>query len=256
MTRKGGASSYVVPSIVTCRSCIASSSAACVFGGARLISSESKRFVKIGPGRNSKSPSRWFQIDAPVTSEGMRSGVNWMRVKRMLSTCANERAARVFARPGKSSSSTCPLARKPQSTSSSACRFPTIARSTSSSTRALSSWTCSSSTLDPLQGLDDLLELAGRDAASEAVLGWRTVRPHELPRDLAEDVPRRLRLVVEGDAAPGGEELGRERPESRAKPVVEVERAGDAQMCLLLDPLERLGDRPPPAAAPLGSARV
>ena len=30
--------------------------------------------MKIGPGRNSKSPSRWFQIDEPVTSEGMRSG--------------------------------------------------------------------------------------------------------------------------------------------------------------------------------------
>ena len=37
--------------------------------------------MKIGPGRNSKSASRWFQIDDPVTSEGMRSGVNWMRAK-------------------------------------------------------------------------------------------------------------------------------------------------------------------------------
>ena len=56
--------------------------------------------MKIGPGRNSKSPSRWFQIDEPVTSDGMRSGVNWMRANRMLSTRANERAASVFARPG------------------------------------------------------------------------------------------------------------------------------------------------------------
>jgi hypothetical protein len=56
--------------------------------------------VKIGPGRNSKSASRWFQIEEPVTSEGMRSGVNWMRANRMLSTCANERAASVFASPG------------------------------------------------------------------------------------------------------------------------------------------------------------
>ena len=45
----------VTPSIVTCRSCIASSSAACVFGGARLISSPSRRLAKTGPGRNSKS---------------------------------------------------------------------------------------------------------------------------------------------------------------------------------------------------------
>ena len=49
-TRNGRSSGRVTPSIVTCRSCIASSSAACVFGGARLISSASSRFVKIGPG--------------------------------------------------------------------------------------------------------------------------------------------------------------------------------------------------------------
>ena len=35
---------------MTCRSSIASSSAACVFGGVRLISSASSRFVKTGPG--------------------------------------------------------------------------------------------------------------------------------------------------------------------------------------------------------------
>ncbi len=58
MTRKGRSSRCVSPSIVTWRSCIASSSAACVFGGARLISSARRRFVKIGPGRNSKSTSR------------------------------------------------------------------------------------------------------------------------------------------------------------------------------------------------------
>ena len=46
----GRSSGRVTPSVVTCRSCIASSSAACVFGGARLISSASRRLVKIGPG--------------------------------------------------------------------------------------------------------------------------------------------------------------------------------------------------------------
>ena len=56
--------------------------------------------MKIGPERNSKSPSRWFQIDEPVTSEGIRSGVNWTREKSMLIACANDRAASVFARPG------------------------------------------------------------------------------------------------------------------------------------------------------------
>ena len=59
-TRNGRSSGRVVPSIVTCRSCIASSSAACVFGGARLISSARSRFVKTGPGLNSKSDARWL----------------------------------------------------------------------------------------------------------------------------------------------------------------------------------------------------
>src|SRR5215831_16869969 len=44
MTMNGRASSYVTPSIVTCCSCMHSSSAACVFGEARLISSTSRRF--------------------------------------------------------------------------------------------------------------------------------------------------------------------------------------------------------------------
>ena len=85
-------SARVTPSVVTWRSCMASSSAACVFGGARLISSARSRLAKIGPGRNSKSASRWFQIDEPVTSAGIRSGVNWTRAKRSSVTCANERA--------------------------------------------------------------------------------------------------------------------------------------------------------------------
>jgi hypothetical protein len=69
----------VAPSTVTWRSCIASSSAAWVLGGVRLISSASSRLVNTGPGRNSKLPLRWSKIDEPVTSEGIRSGVNWIR---------------------------------------------------------------------------------------------------------------------------------------------------------------------------------
>ena len=48
-----------VPSIVTCRSAIASSSADCVFGIARLISSTRTTLAKSGPRRNSKSRSFW-----------------------------------------------------------------------------------------------------------------------------------------------------------------------------------------------------
>ena len=66
------------PSIVTVRSCIASSSAACVFAGARLISSASTRSAKIGPGRNVNSRAPLKSV-TPVMSAGIKSGVNWMR---------------------------------------------------------------------------------------------------------------------------------------------------------------------------------
>ena len=197
MTRNGGSSRCVCPSIVTWRSCIASSSAACVFGGARLISSERRRLVKIGPGRNSKSPSRWFQIDEPVTSDGMRSGVNWIRAKRMLSTCANERAASVLASPGKSSSSTCPSARKPSSTSSSDSRLPTTASldlvedvlgERSGRGRAPS---------DRLERADDAVEVGRIGALREPILGRGPVGPDERPRLVAEDV----RSAVRGERA-------------------------------------------------------
>ena len=55
MTRNGGPSWCVVPSTVTRLSAIASSSAACVRGVVRLISSASTIWAKTGPGRNSNS---------------------------------------------------------------------------------------------------------------------------------------------------------------------------------------------------------
>ncbi len=48
-TKKPAASGCAVPSIVTWRSCIASSSAACVFGGVRLTSSAMRISVNTGP---------------------------------------------------------------------------------------------------------------------------------------------------------------------------------------------------------------
>src|SRR5829696_1464144 len=56
-----------------------SSSAACVLGEARLISSTRSRFAKTGPGRKSNSFVRWSKTLTPVTSDGSKSGVNWMR---------------------------------------------------------------------------------------------------------------------------------------------------------------------------------
>ncbi len=56
--------------------------------------------MNTGPGRNSNSVVRWLKIDPPVTSEGIRSGVNWILEKRVPVTVANDRAINVFASPG------------------------------------------------------------------------------------------------------------------------------------------------------------
>src|SRR5438105_13274013 len=103
MTMKGLSSSYVWPSTVTCCSCMHSSSAACVFGEARLISSTRRRFAKTGPGLNSNAFARWSKTFTPVTSEGSRSGVNWRRENDALSERASAFASIVLPTPGKSS---------------------------------------------------------------------------------------------------------------------------------------------------------
>ena len=56
--------------------------------------------MNIGPCRKTKSLVRRSKIDGPVTSEGIRSGVNSMRENLRSLTWANERAISVFARPG------------------------------------------------------------------------------------------------------------------------------------------------------------
>ena len=78
-TANGRGSSWRSPSIVTARSCIASSSAACVFAGARLISSHKRNWANTGPCLKWKRPSPGWKMLVPVMSAGIRSGVNWMR---------------------------------------------------------------------------------------------------------------------------------------------------------------------------------
>ena len=56
--------------------------------------------MKIGPGMKRNSALRWSKIDDPVTSDGIRSGVNWMRANSSEVACANERAISVLASPG------------------------------------------------------------------------------------------------------------------------------------------------------------
>ena len=79
ITMNGVSRWYVVPSTVTCRSSMHSSSADWVLGEARLISSPTTMLAKTPPGRNSNSRVSWLNTDTPVTSEGSRSGVNWTR---------------------------------------------------------------------------------------------------------------------------------------------------------------------------------
>ncbi len=78
-----------MPATVTLCSCIASRSADCVLGVARLISSASTICAKSGPDwkRNSRRPSGdSVMMFVPMMSEGIRSGVNWMRLKLRSST--------------------------------------------------------------------------------------------------------------------------------------------------------------------------
>ena len=73
-----------MPSTLTVASSAASSSADCVRGFARLSSSNTTTFEKIGPGRNSRPvgpPASCVGTIAPVTSPGSRSGVPWIRPK-------------------------------------------------------------------------------------------------------------------------------------------------------------------------------
>ena len=68
--------------------------------------------AKMGPARNSNSVDPWLKTDTPVTSDGKRSGVNWMRFQVSSTVAAMARAREVFPVPGTSSMSRCPSARR------------------------------------------------------------------------------------------------------------------------------------------------
>src|SRR6266851_967646 len=125
-TRNGRGSGRVSPSTLTWRSSMHSRSADCVRGVARLISSASTTWAKIGPGRNSNSCNRWLKNDTPVTSLGSRSGVNWMRRNGQSSVRATDLASMVLPMPGTSSMSTCPSHNSATSSRSMTSRLPTM----------------------------------------------------------------------------------------------------------------------------------
>ena len=89
-----------MPSTVTWRSSMHSSSADWVLGEARLISSPTTMLAKTPPGRNSNSRVSWLKTETPVTSEGSRSGVNWMRAHRAVDAAGQRLAEHRLADAG------------------------------------------------------------------------------------------------------------------------------------------------------------
>ncbi len=132
-TKNGSGRRCVWPAAVTAYAlCIAWSRAACVFGGARLISSARTTLPKIGPFANLKKrfPVAWSSSSSsvPVMSLGIRSGVNCTREKLRSSACATVCTSSVFASPGTPTSSTCPPARSAATRSSTILCWPMIRR--------------------------------------------------------------------------------------------------------------------------------
>jgi hypothetical protein len=121
--------------------------------GARLISSPSRRSVKIGPAWNSKPRAGSRSTFTPVTSDGIRSGVNWMRAKRSPSAAASERTSSVLAVPGTPSISTWPRARYATSVSLTVVSWPTTRVATATFTRSRSSAPCGTVRLVVMLGL-------------------------------------------------------------------------------------------------------
>src|ERR1035437_693845 len=106
----------------------------CVLGVARLISSARTTWAMIGPGRNSNSWVFWLYIERPVTSEGRRSGVNWMRRKLQPRLLATALASMVLPVPGTSSIRRCPRQSNATSVRRTSWRLPMITRSTFAAT--------------------------------------------------------------------------------------------------------------------------
>ena len=94
-----------------------------------MISSARTRLAKIGPGRYARSlPPCAFVTTrlVPITSLGIRSGVNWMREKLPPVSRARVRTIWVFPRPGAPSSSTLPPARSAPTTPRITSSWPKI----------------------------------------------------------------------------------------------------------------------------------
>src|ERR1019366_8841129 len=133
-TKNGLGSVYMLPRTVQAFSCMASSSALCVLGGVRLISSARRMLPKIGPctkvqvRRPVAGSSSMMSV--PVISLGIRSGVNWMRLKTRPSVCAMVRTSKVLAVPGRPVMRQWPPTKSEIITCSRTSSWPTMTRRT------------------------------------------------------------------------------------------------------------------------------
>jgi hypothetical protein len=105
---------------------------ACVFGGVRLISSARTTLANSGPAMNlnSRAPVERFSsmTSVPVMSAGIRSGVNWMRLKSSDRHFASVEIMSVLASPGTPSRMQWPRLNMAMSNSSMTSSCPTITR--------------------------------------------------------------------------------------------------------------------------------
>lgn len=132
MTRNGSGRAWVLPSMLTWPSLIASSRADWVFGVERLISSARRTWLKMGPGLKSKLPPLGSNTDRPRMSEGRRSLVNWMRRKLTPKERASATPSKVLPIPGTSSMRRWPRAIKVIAVSLTASVLPTNTLATAS----------------------------------------------------------------------------------------------------------------------------
>src|SRR5262249_23382170 len=206
-------SGWLTPSSVTVRSSITSSRADCVFGGVRLISSATSSSVNTGPARNSNRLVCRLKTLVPRMSDGIRSGVNWMRLQSTCSSRATVRAMSVFAVPGTPSSSTCPPQIRASSSSSMFSPCPTTTRSARPSRCSTSPapWPCrsppaESPALKPVQGLGPPPPLPLRQVCARAQL-----------LDSVQQLLHFFRRPVGLAAAPGRKDFRRGRTAAQAQ---------------------------------------
>ena len=103
-------------------------------------------------------------------SEGIRSGVNWIRENLRFSASATDETISVFASPGTPTSSACPPERSAARIPSSTSRWPTIRRPTCSRrrARAAASRSSSSTSRSPFDGNGNVL-IGPQDTPGAAV---------------------------------------------------------------------------------------